>query len=109
EFIEDYKKLIAKSKVIFTVCTGSFVLAKTGLINEFKATTNKLLYPKITPLYPNVEWEPNARWIHHRQFITSSGVTAGIDAAFYILALAKNIDEAKKFSKILEYLPDWDP
>ncbi|KAI9290507.1 class I glutamine amidotransferase-like protein [Neoconidiobolus thromboides FSU 785] len=109
EFIENYKKLIAKSKVIFTVCTGSLALAKTGLLNGFKATTNKVSYQKETPLYPEVDWQPRARWVHHRQFITSSGIAAGMDSAFYIVSLAKSREEAEKFSKGMEYVPNWDP
>ncbi|KAI9294588.1 class I glutamine amidotransferase-like protein [Neoconidiobolus thromboides FSU 785] len=109
EFIEDYKKLIKKSKVVFSVCTGAVALAKTGALNGHEATTNKLLYTKYTPMFPEVNWHTNARWVHHKKFITSSGVTAGIDAAFYILSLMKNDNEADEFSKIIEYTPNKDP
>ncbi|KAI9290736.1 class I glutamine amidotransferase-like protein [Neoconidiobolus thromboides FSU 785] len=109
EFIEDYKNLVAKSKVVFTVCSGSVVLAKTGLLNGFKATTNKAGYKEIIPSYPEIDWQPNARWVHHCQFITSSGIAAGMDAAFYIVSLAKSKEEAERFSKVIEYVPNWDP
>ena len=37
-------------------------------------------------LDPGVQWQKRARWIQDGKFLTSSGVTAGIDAGFAFLS-----------------------
>ncbi|MCJ1402929.1 hypothetical protein MMC11_006150 [Xylographa trunciseda] len=62
------------------------LLAATGRLDGRKATTNKRLYDEITPKYPGVQWQKRAHWVQDGKFLTSSGVTAGIDAAFAFLS-----------------------
>ncbi|KAI9290568.1 class I glutamine amidotransferase-like protein [Neoconidiobolus thromboides FSU 785] len=109
KFINNYKELCGKAKVVFTICTGSLLLAKTGLIDNINATTNKQAYPKYTPNYPNVKWIYHARWVHNKKYITSSGITAGTDAAMYIFSLIKGDESAKRYSDVLEYKYNDDP
>ncbi|KAI9290566.1 class I glutamine amidotransferase-like protein, partial [Neoconidiobolus thromboides FSU 785] len=112
-FINKYKQLCNKAKVVFTVCTGSLVLAKTGLIDGVYATTNKMAYPMYTPLLRKINWIYHARWVHNKKYITSSGIAAGVDAAMYILSLIKGDESAKRYSDVIEYEyndnPDNDP
>lgn len=70
--------VFADGGIIFCVCTGSILLAATGLLNGLTATTNKFAYDSLTPLYPHVKWKREARWVVDGQFITSSGITAGM-------------------------------
>jgi hypothetical protein len=37
-------------------------------------------------LDPGVKWKKQARWVEDGKFLTSSGITAGIDAGFAFLA-----------------------
>ncbi|KAI9292364.1 class I glutamine amidotransferase-like protein [Neoconidiobolus thromboides FSU 785] len=112
-FVNNYKQLCNKSKVVFTTCTGSLILAKTGLIDQVYATTNKQAYKKYTRDYPNVKWIHKARWIHNKKYITSSGVTASIDASIYIISLITGDTYTKFFEHEIEYKyndnPDNDP
>ncbi|EAW17003.1 putative ThiJ/PfpI family transcriptional regulator [Aspergillus fischeri NRRL 181] len=79
-------KLVDRAANVFTVCTGSILLAATGRLDGRKATTNKRLYDELTPKYPGVQWQKRARWVQDGKFLTSSGVTAGIDAGFAFMA-----------------------
>ena len=45
--IEFLKKQAPGAKYILTVCSGSWVLAGTGLLNGKKATTNKAFFKRI--------------------------------------------------------------
>jgi transcriptional regulator GlxA family with amidase domain len=63
---------------VFCVCTGSILLAATGLLDGKQATTNKKVYWSLTPKYPHVRWKKQARWVVDGQIITSSGITAGM-------------------------------
>ena len=42
-------QLVDRAASVFTVCTGSVVLAATGRLDGYKATTNKLAYDALTP------------------------------------------------------------
>ncbi|GAQ05107.1 isonitrile hydratase [Aspergillus lentulus] len=79
-------KLVDRAANVFTVCTGSILLAATGRLDGRKATTNKRLYDELTPKYPGVQWQKRARWVQDGKYLTSSGVTAGIDAGFAFMA-----------------------
>jgi len=82
EFLEVLRKnveaVVAHGGTILCVCTGSILLAATGVLNGKQATTNKKAYEGLTPLYPNVLWKRRARWVDDGQIISSSGVSAGM-------------------------------
>ena len=103
--LQQIGQLVDEAVNVFTVCTGSILLAATGRLDDRKATTNKRLYDEITPkctcsespylsvlfrltlyLDSGVQWQKRARWVQDGKFLTSSGVTAGIDAAFAFLS-----------------------
>jgi putative intracellular protease/amidase len=61
-------------KYLVTVCTGAYVAARAGLLDGKSATTNKAAYNSLTPLQPNVNWVPHARWVVDGNIWTSSGM-----------------------------------
>lgn len=62
---------------LLSVCTGSVSIAKSGVADGKKATTNKGAWQWVTSSNPNVTWVPSARWIVDGNIWTSSGVAAG--------------------------------
>ncbi|MCJ1475046.1 hypothetical protein MMC13_003706 [Lambiella insularis] len=84
--LQQIGQLVDRALNVFTVCTGSMLLAATYRLDGRKATTNKRLYDEITPKYPGVQWQKRARWVQDGKFLTSSGVTGGIDAGFAFLS-----------------------
>ena len=64
-----------------TVCTGSALLARTGLLDHRPATSNKLAWDWVLQQGPQVQWIRQARWVDDGDVITSSGVSAGVDMA----------------------------
>jgi len=83
EFLAKLRQLVDKCEIMFTVCTGSFTLAATGLLDGVKATSNKQLYNQWTPLFPKVDWVHVVRWTHDGKFLCSSGVSAGMVCSLY--------------------------
>ncbi|KAK7458159.1 hypothetical protein VKT23_010067 [Stygiomarasmius scandens] len=83
--MEFIKNQYPKAKHILTVCTGSWILAGTGLLNGKKATTNKMLFKTIQECTKdlNINWVPKARWMvtDDKKIWTGSGVIAGMDLA----------------------------
>lgn len=94
--LERIGQLVERAANVFTVCTGSIILAATGRLDGRRATTNKKRYDEMVPKYPNIRWQKHARWVRDGKFLTSSGVTAGIDAGFDFLAKTYVAPEDRK-------------
>uniref|UniRef100_A0A0W0F2K8 Putative class I glutamine amidotransferase-like protein n=1 Tax=Moniliophthora roreri TaxID=221103 RepID=A0A0W0F2K8_MONRR len=102
-----------KAKHILTVCTGSWVLAGTGLLNGKRATTNKASYRMIVEKTKdfNITWVPKARWVVNddKHIWTASGVTAGMDLALSFLTFFTNEAFAEEARGIIELSAHKDP
>ncbi|KAF9919395.1 hypothetical protein BX616_000006 [Lobosporangium transversale] len=88
---------------VMTVCTGAGILAKSGYIDGHRATTNKSVFEWAASHGPNVDWIKRARWVQDSKFVTSSGVSAGIDAALYVLSELTSPDTAQAVAVEIEY------
>lgn len=101
------------AEYVLSVCTGSLLLAGAGVLHGRRATTNKAAYTKIADQYPQVDWVKKARWVEDGKFITSSGVSAGMDMALGAIALMHDRETAEKVATWSEYDwhkdKDWDP
>lgn len=64
-----------KVKFLITICTGSGLVAKTGILDGRRATTNKSSWPGIVPMGPQVNWVSPARWVEDDEIWSSSGVS----------------------------------
>jgi len=71
----------ASAEVTMSVCTGSAILARAGLLDGRRATSNKAVLRVGAGQGPAVEWVEEARWVEDGPFATSSGVSAGTDMA----------------------------
>ena len=95
------------------MCTGSALLAKAGVLDGRKATTNKAAYAWATSQGPNVAWLAQARWVEDGKFMTSSGVSAGTDMGLAIVARLFGAEKAEQVAVVAEYEwhndPSWDP
>lgn len=109
-------KLSAASRrapVTTTVCTGSALLARTGLMDGRPATSNKIAWEWALKQGPRVLWKRRARWVDDGNLVTSSGVSAGIDMALALIARLNGRDIAMSAARNMEYVwrdnPDDDP
>jgi putative intracellular protease/amidase len=102
-FLAELKRLSEASRLVATVCTGSFLLAKTGLINGRKATSNKRVFQLVTDLAPRVNWIAKARWVEDGKYFTSSGVSAGMDMALAVIARLCGREKSLEIASRAEY------
>lgn len=112
-FINNLKLLSNNAEYILTVCTGSILFSKTGLLNGKRATSNKRAFYWAKNESPDVIWIKKARWIKDGNIYSSSGVSAGIDMALGFIADVFSHDIAKQQSIEIEYDwkedSEWDP
>ena len=66
-------------KYLISVCNGTILLAKAGVLDGQKATTNKDFWTSVTQLGPKTYWTARARWVASGNIWTTSGVSAGTD------------------------------
>lgn len=91
------------SNYVLTVCTGSALLAKSGLLDGRQATSNKRAFSWVESTGPNVVWDKKARWKVDGKYYTSSGVSAGMDMALGFLADRHGIEFARNVAFEIEY------
>ncbi len=103
EIINWIKKIDKKSTFTTSVCTGSWILGKTGLLNNKRATTNWYRAKEKLEEY-NVTFV-NERWVKDGKYWTSAGVSAGIDMSLALVAEIKGETYAKLLMLNLEYDP----
>ena len=91
------------SKFVLSVCTGSALLAKAGLLDGKKATSNKKAFDWVITQGEKVNWIRKARWVKDGKFYTSSGVSAGMDMTLGLLNELHGIEFARKVAFEIEY------
>lgn len=99
--------------IVASVCTGAALLARAGVLDGRRATTNKFSFPWVVEQGPEVEWVREARWVEDGKFATSSGVSAGIDLALRLIEKTSGTEAAEQVATGMEYDwhrdPSWDP
>jgi transcriptional regulator GlxA family with amidase domain len=112
-FLSWLKAWGADAALVTSVCTGSGVLAAAGLLEGYRATSNKRAFAWASSNGSAVEWVPAARWVEDRDRWTSSGIAAGMDMAAALLdrLFGPGTGRAAADSAELELHtdPHWDP
>ena len=113
KFLAELKRLAEASRIVATVCTGSYLLACTGLLDGHKATSNKRVFQLVKSNAPRVQWIPKARWVEDGRYLTSSGVSAGMDMALAVIAKLRGRETSLQIASRAEYEwhedSSWDP
>jgi transcriptional regulator GlxA family with amidase domain len=101
------------AEIVMSVCNGAAILADSGVLEGRRATTNKALFSSIAVSNPDVAWVRRARWVEDGKYVTSSGVSAGIDMALAVMAHLAGEQAAVALATRIEYEPHrnptWDP
>lgn len=113
DLINALKSLASQAKIVASVCTGSALLAKAGLLDKRRATSNKQAFAWVSSQSPSTHWVQKARWVKDDLFFTSSGVSAGMDMTLAMIAQLFGRAESLRIARYAEYLwnenPDNDP
>jgi putative intracellular protease/amidase len=105
EFLCWLRDWASPARYVTSVCTGSGVLAAAGLLDGFRATSNKAAFGWAKTQGQHVEWVPEARWVEDRNRWTSSGVAAGMDMTLALIERLHGEDVALGTADGVEY--DW--
>ncbi len=102
------KHLASVSSLTTSVCTGAFLLAATGLLDERQWTTH---WEDIDDLAQRTKspGTRGVRWVDAGNVITSGGLTAGFDMALHVVARLTSTELAQQTAKQLDYPWDSNP
>ena len=109
DFIALVRDAAERSCHTLTICTGSALLAATGLLDGLRATSNKRAFEWVKSTGPNVNWVGAARWVVEGKYYTASGVSAGTDMALGFLADRFSVETARAIASRVEYFWSEDP
>lgn len=101
------REMRSKVTILASVCTGSFLLAEAGLLDQIPATTHWMDLDTFQIQYPEVRVKRNIRFVHEGDIVTSAGISAGIDMSFYIMKLMVGMDAVKETARRMEYDLDY--
>ena len=75
----------AKGIHICSICSGSFVLAESGILEGRSCTTHWKRSKELQEMYPGAKVQENVLYTDDNGIYTSAGIASGIDMALYIL------------------------
>lgn len=97
------KKQFEQVEMMLSVCTGSLVLATSGLLENLKATTHHAAFDELAAVAPNTEIIKGTKYVDNGKVITSGGISAGIEMALHVVARHHGIEQARKTAGYMEY------
>jgi len=92
-----------KVKILASVCTGAFLLAESGILDNKSATTHWMDIDRLENEYPKIRIIKNLKFVDEDNIITSGGISAGINMSFHIIKRLLGVDIAKSTAKRMEY------
>ena len=105
-FISILKAAVQESIYCLAICTGSALLAKTGLLDGRNATSNIKAFDWVKSTNQNVNWIENTRWVVDNKYYTSAGVSAGMDMTLGFIKDRFDKQTALEVAEYIEYT--WD-
>jgi putative intracellular protease/amidase len=104
EHVKDWiRRIHQTTQWTVSVCTGSILLASTGLLQGLKASSHWAVIHLLKDYgaIPALE-----RFVREGKIITSQGVSAGIDMGLYLASQIVGVEQAKAYQLMIEYFPE---
>jgi transcriptional regulator GlxA family with amidase domain len=90
-------------ETLTSVCTGSMLLGRAGLLDGRRATTHWRALPWMRESFPSVRVEDALHVVEDGHVLTSAGISAGIDMALRVVARYHGQDVARATARTMEY------
>jgi AraC family transcriptional activator FtrA len=83
--VEALRLAHARGARLLSICSGSFVLAATGLLDGRRATTHWRYAEAMREQYPAIDVDPDVLYVDDGQLLTSAGSAAGLDLCLHLI------------------------
>lgn len=104
KWIQDNAK---DAQQVLSVCNGAFILAKTGLLDGLSATTYYRFLDSLAEFSPKTKVVNDQRYVDNGKFITTAGLSSGIDGSLYVVSKMMGKARAQGVALNMEY--NWQP
>ncbi|MBU3022548.1 DJ-1/PfpI family protein [Aestuariibacter sp. A3R04] len=94
-----------KATIVASVCTGAFILAQAGLLSNLTVTTHWEDIDELRASYPDLSVAEGVRWVDQGKWVTSGGISAGIDMSLHLVSRLINPTIAEKTARQMAF--DW--
>ena len=101
------KSVDRNSEITASVCTGAFLLAKAGLLDDMPATTHWEDQADLKAMYPGIHVLKGKRWVDNGKVVTAGGISAGISMSLHLVARLEDEGLAVATARQMEF--DWNP
>lgn len=101
--IEWIAQIAAKAPTVLSICSGSLLLGKAGLLDGLEATTHHAVFDELAGVAPGAKIVRGVRFTDNGKIVTSGGISAGIDASFHVLEKHFGAEVAAATASHMEY------
>lgn len=102
------RRVHARGAWLLSVCSGSFVLADSGVLDGRRATTHWRYAPLMARMYPRIEVDPDVLYVQSGNIITSAGTAAGLDACLHLLRQELGAELTNRIARRMVVAPQRD-
>ena len=99
------KSINQTAEIVASVCTGSLVLGRAGLLDGLKATTHHECFDLLREHAPRATVVETDRFVDNGRILTAAGISAGLDLSLHLVARLHGAAIAKKTATYMEYHP----
>jgi transcriptional regulator GlxA family with amidase domain len=103
KLVEWIARASQKTDLTFSVCTGAFHLARTGLLDGKAATTHHQFFDSFAREFPEVQVRRGVRFVEHERVATAGGLSSGIDLALRVVDRYFGRAAAQRTAAYMEY------
>jgi transcriptional regulator GlxA family with amidase domain len=101
--LEWVKASFLQTGMVFSVCSGARILARSGLLDRLEVTTHHEVIQELRGLAPTAIIQENVRFIDNGRIMTSAGISAGIDLSLHVVRKLLGEAIARKTANYMEY------
>ncbi len=83
--LQKLRAAYARGARLCSICSGVFVLAWAGVLDDKVATTHWRLTDRLAANFPRIKVEPNALYVDEGQIMTSAGSASGLDMMLHLV------------------------
>lgn len=95
-----------RAELVLSVCTGSLVLARAGLLRHLPVTTHHTAFDLLERLEPTCRVERGVRYVDTGATVTAAGISAGIDMSLHVVSRLVGEARSREVAGEMEY--EWD-
>jgi len=93
----------AGAQLVASVCTGVFLLAKSGVAVREAVTTHWEDIADLRGQFPLLDVRENERWVDSGRIVSSAGISAGIDMSLYLVERLAGRALAERTARQMDY------